>query len=112
MIRDSTQFEGYLRQNRLMQRGIEYHTVAVIGAQSSGKSKHSFPALMRLLGTLLNLLFDTKFEILDAQKLGRGQITKGVWMSASRDGGILIFDLEGTDSKERGEQRLVRAIHF
>ena len=34
-------------------------------------------------------------------------------MSASRDGGILIFDLEGTDSKERGEQRLVRRpIHY
>ena len=97
-----------------MQRGTEYHTVAVIGAQSSGKSKsHTFPALMRLfVGTLLNLLFDTKFEILEAQKLGRAQITKGVWMSASRDGGIMIFDLEGTDSKERGEQRLVRAIHL
>ena len=64
------------------------------------------------VGTLLNLLFDTKFEILDAQKLGRAQITKGVWMSASRDGSILIFDLEGTDSKERGEQRLVCAQNF
>ena len=31
-------------------------------------------------------------------------------MSASRDGGILIFDLEGTDSKERGEQRLVSPL--
>jgi hypothetical protein len=38
----STQFDGYLRQNRLMQRGTEYHTVAVIGAQSSGKSKSIF----------------------------------------------------------------------
>ena len=73
----STQFDGYLRQNRLIQRGTDYHTVAVIGAQSSGKSKSlSLPPKRQLfmilfLGTLLNLLFDTNFEILDAQKLGR-----------------------------------------
>jgi hypothetical protein len=31
-------------------------------------------------------------------------------MSRDQEGKVLIFDLEGTDSKERGEQRLVR-IH-
>lgn len=58
-------------------------------------------------GTLLNLLFDTKFEILDSQNKGRQQTTKGVWMAKNGDGSILIFDIEGTDSKERGEQRMV-----
>lgn len=59
------------------------------------------------LGTLLNMLFDTNFEILDPKK-GRMQITKGVWLSKNHDGNLLIFDIEGTDSKERGEQRMVR----
>eukprot|EP00347_Sterkiella_histriomuscorum_P023862 403333128 len=57
-------------------------------------------------GTLLNLLFDTHFETLDQQNDGRQQTTKGIWMSKNTDGSILIFDIEGTDSKERGEQRL------
>ncbi len=35
------------------------------------------------------------------------QTTKGIWMSKNLDGSILIFDIEGTDSKERGEQRMV-----
>jgi len=39
--------------------------------------------------------------------MGRTQITKGVWTSHDESGRIMIFDLEGTDSKERGEQRLV-----
>lgn len=59
-----------------------------------------------IIGTLLNLLFDSKFEILDSQK-GRMQTTKGIWMSKNGNGSILIFDIEGTDSKERGEQRMV-----
>ncbi|CDW88237.1 uncharacterized protein STYLEM_17355 [Stylonychia lemnae] len=87
-------FEKYLKANNLFQRGTAYHTVAVIGAQSSGKS------------TLLNLLFSTEFETLDQQN-GRQQTTKGIWMSKNPNGSILIFDIEGTDSKERGEQRLV-----
>ena len=61
----------------------------------------------QFIGTLLNILFDTKFDILNAQTMGRAQITKGVWMSRDEEGKLLIFDLEGTDSKERGEQRLV-----
>lgn len=54
------------------------------------------------IGTLLNLLFDTCFETMDSQK-GRLQTTKGIWMSKNPSGDILIFDIEGTDSKERGE---------
>ena len=28
-------------------------------------------------------------------------------MSKNHDGSVLVFDIEGTDSKERGEQRMV-----
>jgi predicted GTPase len=73
-----------------------YKCVAVIGCQSSGKS------------TLLNRLFETKFETMD-NTAGRQQTTKGIWMAKSTmDGGDnlnLVFDIEGTDSKERGDQR-------
>lgn len=40
---------------------------------------------------------------------GRQQTTKGIWMSHSiHEAGKnlnLVFDIEGTDSKERGDQR-------
>ena len=77
-----------------MQRGTDYKVVAVIGCQSSGKS------------TLMNLLFDTHFEIMD-ESLGRQQTTKGIWISHNTEGNLIILDIEGTDSKERGEQRMV-----
>lgn len=38
---------------------------------------------------------------------GRTQTTKGVWMAKNKDGNILVFDIEGTDSKERANQRMV-----
>ena len=50
----------------------------------------------------MNLLFDTKFDVLDSNK-GRMQTTKGIWMARNPEGSILVFDIEGTDSKERGE---------
>jgi protein SEY1 len=34
---------------------------------------------------------------------GRTQTTKGIWMSINQDRNVLVFDIEGTDSKERGE---------
>jgi hypothetical protein len=75
-------------------KGFNYWTVSILGCQSSGKS------------TLLNLLFDTKFEVMEAS-LGRTQTTKGVWMSRSvadtKD--ILVLDVEGTDGRERGEEQ-------
>ncbi len=58
-----------------------------------------------IIGTLLNLLFDTKFDVMDSN-VGRSQTTKGIWMARNTDGSILVFDIEGTDSKERGEQRM------
>ena len=56
-------------------------------------------------GTLLNMLFGTPFLIMDDTE-GRGQTTKGIWMSSDDSGKILIFDIEGCDSKERGDQRM------
>ena len=53
----------------------------------------------------MNLLFDTKFDVLDSNN-GRMQTTKGIWMARNPEGSILVFDIEGTDSKERGEQRM------
>ena len=41
---------------------------------------------------------------------GRQQCTEGVWMSIKKlsdEQNILVFDIEGTDSKERGDLRLV-----
>lgn len=51
------------------------------------------------------MLFSTKFEVMDGNN-GRTQTTKGIWMAINQDSNILVFDIEGTDSKERGEQRL------
>jgi hypothetical protein len=84
-----------------MDKGTNYHTVAVIGCQSSGKSNWLLNA-----GTLLNLLFGTNFDEMN-QDLGRSQTTQGIWLGKSDDGNILIFDIEGTDSKERGDQKIV-----
>ena len=67
--------------------------VVCIGDTGCGKS------------TLLNLLFGTKFDVMDDQN-NRQQTTKGIWMSSTDDKKVLIFDIEGTDSQERGEQRL------
>lgn len=78
----------------MIRRGTDYRTVAVIGCQSSGKS------------TLLNLLFDTTFEVMDEAK-GRQQTTKGIWLNRNKEGDLIVLDIEGTDSKERGEQRMV-----
>lgn len=72
--------------------GKNYNTIAIIGAQSSGKS------------TLLNKLFDTNFEVMTST-VGRGQTTKGVWMACHRETKVMVLDCEGTDSKERGEDR-------
>jgi len=71
-------------------KGLDYHTVAIIGSQSTGKS------------TLLNLLFDTSFDVLDVSK-GRTQTTKGINLSVSVKDKVIIVDIEGTDSQVRGE---------
>ncbi len=40
-----------------------------------------------------------------SSSVGRGQTTKGVWAACHLETRVLILDCEGTDSKERGEDR-------
>ena len=70
----------------------EYQTLAIIGCQSSGKS------------TLLNHLFGSQFEVMSDDK-GRGQTTQGIWAFLSTEYDTIVFDVEGTDAKERGDDR-------
>ncbi|KAK2959235.1 putative SEY1 like protein [Blattamonas nauphoetae] len=76
----------------------QYSLVSIMGAQSSGKS------------TLLNHLFGTRFDVMDAST-GRNRTTIGTWLGksatppefASNERTLLILDAEGTDSRERGD---------
>ena len=43
--------------------------------------------------------------MLDQGSDGNQQTTKGIWLSANPSGKILVFDIEGTDSAEREEQK-------
>jgi predicted GTPase len=88
----SEDIDKYLERVGFYQVGKNYNTIAIIGAQSTGKS------------TLLNKLFDTNFDVM-ATSVGRAQTTKGVWVAAHKEKQVLILDCEGTDSKERGEDR-------
>jgi hypothetical protein len=98
--------DKFLKDKQMMNKGNDYRTVAVIGCQSSGKSEPiKLVSLPLYLGTILNLLFSTKFDVMDGDE-GRTQTTKGVWMAVNSDSNILVFDIEGTDSKERGDQRV------
>ncbi|KAH9971139.1 RHD3/Sey1 [Lactifluus volemus] len=95
LIDDAKQFKPNLNNQistwDLRNAGTDYNLVAVLGSQSSGKS------------TLLNQLFDTKFEVMDRSK--RQQTTKGVWMCRAQDMNVLVMDVEGTDGRERGEDK-------
>ncbi|CDO99393.1 unnamed protein product [Coffea canephora] len=68
--------------------------VSVFGVQSTGKS------------TLMNSLFSTKFNVMDASQ-GMHQTTKGIWVAKfplpNPNGGheILAIDTEGSDGIER-----------
>ena len=42
----------------------------------------------------------------------RQQTTKGIWLNRNAEGNLLVLDIEGTDSKERGEQRMVRILYI
>mmetsp|Transcript_28007 Transcript_28007/g.50173 ORF Transcript_28007/g.50173 Transcript_28007/m.50173 type:complete len:705 (-) Transcript_28007:31-2145(-) len=70
--------------------GSDFHTIAIIGCQSTGKS------------TLLNLLFQMNFDTLDTAQ-GRHQTTKGINVGINSQQKLLIIDIEGTDSQSRGE---------
>ena len=83
----------FTEQNFIPESGKVYQTIGIIGCQSSGKS------------TLLNHVFNTKFEIM-SDDIGRAQTTKGIWLAVNKEYNTIIFDVEGTDSKERGDDRL------
>ena len=83
----------WLQSKGLLRQGFDYSVITVLGCQSSGKS------------TLLNALFGTDFPVMDAS-LGRCQTTKGIWMAKDTYSPTIVFDVEGTDSRERGEDRL------
>eukprot|EP01135_Chromosphaera_perkinsii_P010045 Nk52_evm80s1992 gene=Nk52_evmTU80s1992 len=73
--------------------GFDYNITAILGCQSSGKS------------TLLNILFGTEFQEMN-EDIGRQQTTQGVWLARSQFSNVLVLDVEGTDSKERGEEHI------
>ena len=75
----------------LDKKGKDYHLVAIIGVQSSGKS------------TLLNLLFGTNFKVMNDED-EQQQTTLGIWVNTDKHGKFVVLDIEGTDSDERGEQ--------
>jgi protein SEY1 len=77
------------------------------------------------IGTLLNKLFGTSFDVMDESK--RQQTTKGtslpvicqmtltsehsgIWMCKGRDMNVMVMDVEGTDGRERGEDQV--CIYF
>lgn len=68
----------------------DFQVVGIIGPQSSGKS------------TLLNAVFGTQFPTMD-RALGRVRCTRGVKFVFQENPNYLVLDIEGTDSRERGE---------
>ncbi|KAK5778878.1 hypothetical protein RI543_003805 [Arxiozyma heterogenica] len=84
--------------------GQNYHVISVFGSQSSGKS------------TLLNILFNTEFDTMDAQ-VKRQQTTKGIWLAHTHEINnshddrsllneeLFVLDVEGSDGAERGEDQ-------
>eukprot|EP01054_Gregarina_sp_Poly1_P002530 Gregarina_sp_Poly_1__2529@NODE_1686_length_3535_cov_246_940311_g1108_i0_p1_GENE_NODE_1686_length_3535_cov_246_940311_g1108_i0NODE_1686_length_3535_cov_246_940311_g1108_i0_p1_ORF_typecomplete_len676_score124_06RHD3/PF05879_12/3_6e76GBP/PF02263_19/4_1e09GBP/PF02263_19/1_2e03MMR_HSR1/PF01926_23/3_7e05Dynamin_N/PF00350_23/0_00028Dynamin_N/PF00350_23/6_4e03AIG1/PF04548_16/9_4e03AIG1/PF04548_16/0_0014ABC_tran/PF00005_27/0_015ABC_tran/PF00005_27/5_8e03AAA_15/PF13175_6/0_0098FeoB_N/PF02421_18/3_4e03FeoB len=89
----SPNFEAHLTKLGISKCGFKYNVVTVLGCQSSGKS------------TLLNSLFGTHFPEMNSMQ-GRSQTTKGIWVAKDCGSNTLVVDVEGTDSKERGENRL------
>eukprot|EP01091_Cochliopodium_minus_P002925 TRINITY_DN1275_c2_g2_i1.p1 TRINITY_DN1275_c2_g2~~TRINITY_DN1275_c2_g2_i1.p1 ORF type:complete len:759 (+),score=284.13 TRINITY_DN1275_c2_g2_i1:44-2320(+) len=77
----------------ILDKGNDYHVLAILGSQSTGKS------------TLLNGLFGTEFPTMNAEN-GRVQCTKGIWMGKSSTSPTFVLDVEGTDGKERGEEEV------
>ncbi len=80
------------KKEKIIEFNKNYNSVSIIGCQSSGKS------------TLLNRLFQTKFNEMNESE-GNKQTTQGIWFSISENLNTIVIDCEGTDSKERGENR-------
>jgi len=81
-------FNNYVKTTAFGKAGKNYHLISIIGNQSTGKS------------TLLNRVFGTTFDVMDASRV-RKQTTKGILVSKDQEKNILVFDVEGADSKER-----------
>jgi GTPase Era involved in 16S rRNA processing len=64
--------------------GKDYFSIAIIGAQNTGKS------------TLLNHLFGTSFAVLKGEAGNR--TTRGILLSRDKASQLLIMDVEGNDS--------------
>ncbi|UVC54473.1 hypothetical protein MACJ_004020 [Theileria orientalis] len=91
-------FNKYLKDAGFDTYGFNFNVLTILGSQSSGKSH------------LLNRLFSSKFQTMDSSK-GHSQTTKGIWASLllpkeRTANAVVVFDSEGTDSRERGEGRL------
>lgn len=86
-------FETHLSKLGISKCGFKFNVITVLGCQSSGKS------------TLLNSLFGTSFPEMNSLE-GRSQTTKGIWIAKDCGSNTLVVDVEGTDSRERGENRL------
>nr|PVC53221.1 hypothetical protein MACL_00000216 [Theileria orientalis] len=91
-------FNKYLKDAGFDTYGFNFNVLTILGSQSSGKSH------------LLNSLFSSKFQTMDSSK-GHSQTTKGIWASLllpkeRSANAVVVFDSEGTDSRERGEGRL------
>ncbi|KAI9208330.1 RHD3/Sey1 [Polychytrium aggregatum] len=97
IIKEDQQFNDQLASHlssnwKLKDAGFDYHIMAVLGSQNSGKS------------TLLNQVFGTNFDVMNA-KLRRSQTTKGIWMSRAEQSNVLVMDVEGTDGDARWEDQ-------
>ncbi|GIX65280.1 root hair defective 3 gtp-binding protein (rhd3) protein [Babesia caballi] len=92
-------FNEYLKHAQFDKLGFRYNVLSILGCQSSGKS------------SLLNTVFGLDFDVMNT-KLGHSQTTKGLWGAlvmpegAEERNATLVIDVEGTDSRERGEGRL------
>ncbi|KYF40150.1 root hair defective 3 gtp-binding protein (rhd3) protein, partial [Toxoplasma gondii ARI] len=89
--------DAWMKKQKLADVGFNYNVITILGSQSSGKS------------SLMNALFNCQFQVMDHVH-GHSQTTKGVWLG--RDGlgagaaaPCLVVDVEGIDSRERGEDR-------
>ncbi|KAG2221476.1 hypothetical protein INT45_005017 [Circinella minor] len=97
IIDENQEFSDYLstvikQKWELSEAKLDYHVVSIFGSQSTGKS------------TLLNTLFETSFDVMDAAQ-GRSQTTRGIWMSCAKQAPIILMDIEGSDGAERGEDQ-------
>ncbi|KEP65897.1 UNVERIFIED_CONTAM: root hair defective 3 gtp-binding protein (rhd3) protein [Hammondia hammondi] len=89
--------DAWMKKQKLADVGFNYNVITILGSQSSGKS------------SLMNAVFNCKFQVMDHVH-GHSQTTKGIWLGRDNLGEsgtvpCLVVDVEGIDSRERGEDR-------